>query len=322
METSSSTFESYFNNPFKTIVNKGQKDLVKSAVSLIAVGDVMLSRDVERKIKQTGDFTFPFLKVKDYLSTGDIVFGNLESPITPGREVAAGEMVFRAPVGVGLGLKQAGFTILSLANNHTPNFGEIGLLDTFNNISKAGLLYVGAGENEEKAYAPVLIEKNGLKFAFLAYNDSDVVPPSYRAGLNYAGTAIMDGVILEKSIQESKKSADFVVISMHSGTEYAAKPNTRQIEFAHLAIDAGADLVIGHHPHVIQEIEKYKGRYILYSMGNFVFDQLFSPQTREGLAAKILFTKNKIERIETEKVFINSSLQPEIQVGKGGNIIP
>lgn len=306
------------NGVFKRLSAKPVPQITK--VTMIAVGDIMLSRDVERKIKQTGNFTFPFLKIKDYLSTGDIVFGNLESPITTGREVAAGEMVFRAPVGAGLGLKQAGFTILSLANNHTPNFGGTGLIDTFNDITKAGLIYVGAGKSEDEAYAPVFLDKNGFRFAFLAYNDSDTVPTSYKAGANHAGTAIMDGALLALGISEAKKSADFVIVSMHSGTEYATKPNSRQVEFARSAIDSGADLVIGHHPHVIQNIEKYKDKYIFYSLGNFVFDQLFSTQTRKGLVAKITFNEDKIEKIETIKVFINSSLQPEIQEGKGDNI--
>lgn len=284
-------------------------------VSLIAVGDIMLSRNVAKKIRDYENPDYPFLKVKDYLKSADMVFGNLESPITAGREIKTGEMIFRADPGVEDALKNANFSILSLANNHTPNFGEKGLKDTFQYLEKAGIKYAGAGQNDSEAYAPAYLESKGIKFAFLAYNDSGVVPPDYKAGENRAGTAFMDIDKMTKAIKEAMQNADFVIVSLHSGNEYNLKPNSLQVNFAHEAIDAGAEMVIGHHPHVVQTAEKYKGKYIFYSLGNFVFDQMWSQETREGLAVKIFFSKSGADKIELAPVLIEDYSQPRLMDG-------
>src|SRR3990167_6777304 len=133
-------------------------------VSLIAVGDISFSRGVERKIKKQKDINYPFLKIWDYLKSADLVFGNLETPITEGPEIPDFEMIFRSNPGTEQALRQAGFSVLSLANNHTPNFGEQGLKDTFNYLTEAGIKYVGAGNNEQEANQPVYFEVNDLKF--------------------------------------------------------------------------------------------------------------------------------------------------------------
>jgi len=141
------TFQSLRNAPPQL----GEKPILKitpeveESVSLIAVGDISFSRSVERVIKsQNNNYDYPFVKVADFLKTGDIVFGNLETPITPGREIKSGEMIFRSNPQTAEALKKAGFTIVSLANNHTPNFGEKGLFDTFDYLENAGIKYVGA----------------------------------------------------------------------------------------------------------------------------------------------------------------------------------
>jgi len=281
-------------------------------VSLVAVGDISYSREVERIVKKQNDINYPFLKIRDYLKSADLVFGNLETPITQGPEIPDFEMIFRSNPGTEQALKQAGFSIFSLANNHTPNFGEKGLKDTFNFLGSAGIKYVGAGQNEQEAYQPVYVEKRGIKFAFLAYNDIDVVPAYYGASANRFGTAFMRIDKMTEAVKEAKQKADFVIVSMHAGIEYARKPNNSQINFAHAAIDAGADLVIGHHPHVVQTLEKYKGKYIFYSLGNFVFDQPQSEETKEGLAIKIYFAKNGINKISLLPVVMENLAQPEM----------
>lgn len=280
-------------------------------VSLIAVGDIMLSRNVAAKMRRYGH-EYPFVKVADYLKTGDLVFGNFELPITPGRVIKTGEMVFRAEPGVEKILKKFGFSILSLANNHTPNFGAKGLKDTFVYLKKAGINYVGAGENLAEAEAPVFIKKNGITFAFLAYNDADVVPKSYRATDKTPGTAFMDKARMAEAVKKAKEQADFVIVSMHSGVEYVHEPNKSQKEFARAAVDAGAEMVIGHHPHVIQRAEKYKGKYIFYSLGNFVFDQMWSLPTRRGLILKAMFGREGVKNVEFVPVLIEDYAQPRI----------
>jgi len=294
------------------LLQKKKLPQASEEVSLFAVGDISYSRGVERIVKKQNDINYPFLKIRDYLKSADLVFGNLETSITQGPEISDFEMIFRSNPGTEQALKQAGFSILSLANNHTPNFEEKGLKDTFNFLKNAGIKYVGAGQNEQEAYRPVYIEYKGIKFAFLAYNDSDVVPVYYEASTNRAGTAFMRIDKMIEAIKDAKQKADFAIISMHAGIEYARKPNNSQINFAHAAIDAGADLVIGHHPHVVQTLEKYKGKYIFYSLGNFVFDQPQSEETKEGLAIKIYFAKNGINKISLLPVVMENLAQPEM----------
>jgi len=283
---------------------------IDERVSLVAVGDIMLSRNVAQKMRQHQDYRYPFLKMANFLKKADITFGNLETAITPGRIIQTGDMVFRTDPEAVEGLKYAGFDVLSLANNHTPNFGEKGLTDTFDYLKEVGISYVGAGNNISEAASPVIKEVRGIKFAFLAYNDSDVVPSYYQATKTRIGTAFMNIDRMVADVKQAKQKADFVIVSMHSGTEYTLKPNLRQINFAHQAIDAGANLVLGHHPHVIQTFEKYKDGYIFYSLGNFVFDQMWSQNTREGLIIEAVFNKTKIVGIEFYPVIIEDFSQP------------
>jgi len=293
------------------------KILPKEA-TLIAAGDVMLSRGVAVKIKENGP-DYPFLKVQDYLKTGDIVFANLENPIAEGRTIKPGEMFFRADPNLVSELKDNNFSILSLANNHSGNFGTDGLKQTFQYLNEAGIKYVGAGENYEVANSPVFLKKNGLTFAFLAYDDINFTPAEYGAEEGKAGIAFFDQTEMSKAVALAKKQADFVIISMHFGNEYQPLPSTQQKEWAHLAIDLGADLVLGHHPHVVMPIEEYKGKYIFYSLGNFIFDQMWSRSTREGIIAKIIFNeKGEIKIQEVKPFLINDYCQPNFINGEEG----
>lgn len=285
-------------------------------VCLVAVGDIMLSRGVAGEIRKHGDLRHPFLKVEKYLKGGDIVFGNLENPITPGREIMMPEMILRADPGVETALKDAGFTMLSLANNHLPDFGRQGLLDTFQYLDQAGIMYAGVGKTEKEAFAAKYIDVKGLKLAFLAFTDPGLVPGSYLAGVDHPGTAFLDQEKVRAAVRDAGEKVDFVVVSMHTGTEYESGPDRTQIQFAHLAVDAGADLVLGHHPHVLQKVEVYKGKYIFYSLGNFVFDQKWSRATREGLMAKIYITPKGVEKVEFLPVFINDQDQPQVLDGE------
>lgn len=294
---------------------KAEKQSETKPVSIIFVGDVMLSRNVDAKIKKYKDYNYPYKNVKDYLQTGDIVFGNLETALTPGKAIQTNQMTFRADPENALALKENGFDILSLANNHTPNFGEKGLKDTINSLEKADIKYVGAG-NDSLAKAPATSTINGLKFAFLAYNSPDVVPSTYQAGATRYGTNFIDITKMQEAVKKSKTDSDFVIVSMHAGVEYKNTPNQYQTTFARKAIDAGADLVVGHHPHVIQTVEKYKNKYIIYSLGNFIFDQMWSQNTKEGVMAKITFDKSGIINTEFKPIIIYDYSQPKIVDGK------
>ncbi|TEB10784.1 CapA family protein [Pelotomaculum propionicicum] len=281
-------------------------------VCLVAVGDIMLSRGVAGEIKkQGGDPLHPFAIIKYYLKSGDIVFGNLENPITPGREIMMPEMTLRADPGSAQALQEAGFSVLSLANNHLADFGSEGLLDTLRYLDEAGIGHAGAGENEEEAFAAAFSEVNGLKLAFLAFTDPAIVPDAYLAGVEQPGIAFLEQEKVRAAVQDARRKADFVVVSIHAGREYESEPDLAQTQFARLAVDAGADLVLGHHPHVVQKIEQYKGKYIIYSLGNFIFDQKWFRATRVGLAVKIFIAAGGVERMEFMPVFINDQDQPQ-----------
>lgn len=279
-------------------------------VTMIAVGDMMLSRAVAKRMRQHG-YDYPFASTSEFLRSADITFGNLETSITPGPEVQPFEMSFRADPESATALRDAGFDVLSLANNHTPNYGETGLQDTIRYLDEAGIVHVGAGRDME-AHQPKFVTANGIRFAFLAYNDRDVVPASYEAGETRLGTAFMRIDRMQAAVQGARQFADIVIVSMHSGTEYELFPNDSQTAFARAAIDAGAEIVIGHHPHVVQTREEYKGKYIFYSLGNFVFDQMWSQDTREGLALKIVFTKEGVSDVSYHATEIHDYAQPRL----------
>ncbi len=252
-------------------------------ISLIFVGDIMLDRGVEYMIekKGNGDFKFPFLKITDELKKADILFGNLEGPISDKGTKVGSIYSFRADPKVIEGLTFAGFDILSVANNHAFDYGRLALEDTFLRLKEAGIDYVGGGFSNS-IFQPLIKETNGVKIAFLAF--TNLCPDSWKATETKSGIDCVskrDFENIKNIIQETKKSVDILIISLHSGEEYVLEPNQFQMEFSEMIIDSGADLVIGHHPHVVQKNEKYNNGLIFYSLGNFVFDQGFSEKTMQ-----------------------------------------
>lgn len=279
---------------------------------IVAVGDIMLSRHVGEKIRQANDPRAPFLKTVNILKAADITFANLESPFyDQGPSIKEG-MVFKAEPNTIEGLLYASFDIVSLANNHFGDRGVAGMNFTFQHLTDSKIQYVGAGENLTKARETKIIERNGIKFAFLGYDDiaSTITPQSYTATDTKSGLAPLKEEWLKADIKNAKEKADVVVVSFHWGTEYQQTPNERQKNVGRLAIDSGASLVLGHHPHVIQPYEKYKDGYIFYSLGNFVFDQMWSEATRKGEIAKIYFKGLKIEKAEILPIKIYDYYQP------------
>jgi poly-gamma-glutamate synthesis protein (capsule biosynthesis protein) len=277
--------------------------------TLMAVGDIMLSRYVARKMKNLNDFHQPFHRVRDILAAADLVFGNLECPITPGREIGAGEMLFRADPEVVEALKAAHFSVLSLANNHTLNFGRQGLADTCSRLEQVGISFAGGGRNAAEADRAVFLERQGLRFAFLAYNAIDTTPSSFAATPDAAGTSRLELPRVVEAVRAAKAQADLVAVSVHHGSEYSLEPHPSQVQFSRAVIDAGADLVIGHHPHVMQRAEVYRHGLILYSLGNFVFDQPF-PHTRDAVMVKITCRKTGVVKAEFIPYQIEGWTQP------------
>ncbi len=275
-------------------------------INLVAVGDIMLSRNVGQKMVQYQNYFYPFAKTAAVLQKADIVLGNLESPLLAGPPVNSPSMIFRADPECAPALARAGFNVLSLANNHIMNQGTKGLERTLELLSANKIVGVGAGRNATQAHQAQIIERKGIKIAFLAY----VYPGNPEATENSTGAALMNPEQAKKDIAQARNEADLVVVSMHAGSEYTRYPNETQKNFAHAVIDAGADLVIGHHPHWHQIAEQYKGKYILYSLGNFIFDQMWSEETREGVIASIHLDKKGVQGLEFLPVKIFDYSQP------------
>ena len=286
-----------------------QKALRSRPQKLLFVGDIMLDRGVRERIEAAQDPPFPFLFVRDTLRQADIAFANLEGPITD-RGVRSGSIYsFRfEPVGTVNALADAGFDILSLANNHILDYDGTGLADTLSILSKNGLSGVGAGKNYTEANTPIFITRGDARYAFLAY--TNLYPESLEAGETLG---VSDFGNAEHAIRDAREAADIVIVSLHWGEEYRSVSNEYQRSIAHAFIDAGADLIVGHHPHVAQELERYRGGYIAYSLGNFVFDQAFSEETRRGAMLEVIVQKNQIESARLIPISISSEFQPDFE---------
>ena len=258
-------------------------------ITIIFTGDIMLSRTVNSKMEHADDYSWPFLNIYENLNKADLVVGNLESPFLKNTnyQVLTGSFSFKAnPLSVA-GLKLANFGLLSLANNHTLNQGQQGIADTQEILKENGMSFIGAGLNEEEARKPAIINIKGYNFAFLgyAYPDDGSVATKKRAGIANMDVEKMKNDI--NLLKNATNTPDFIVILMHAGTEYVLEPNWQQKEFARAAIDAGVDLVVGHHPHWPQSFEFYQDKPIIYSLGNFVFDQMWSEEVRQGLLLEL-----------------------------------
>ena len=241
-------------------------------ITIAAVGDIMLAGSGTRTFARSG-YDYPFAATSRELRGADIAMGNLEAPIASGgREFLGKKFRFRVDPKAAEALKKAGFSILTLANNHIMDFGAAGLRETLENLERHGIHHSGAGEDLAAARKPAVLERNGSKVAFLAYSLTQ--PEEFFAGENRPGTAPGWSRFFIEDIRKAKATTDYVVVSFHWGTERADHPKSYQVEAAHRAVEAGADLVIGHHPHVLQGLERYRNGVILYSLGNFAFGSL------------------------------------------------
>jgi poly-gamma-glutamate synthesis protein (capsule biosynthesis protein) len=251
-------------------------------VQLTFVGDVIFADNVETALKANG-YDYPYRNVRDYLENADLTIANLETPLTEGGTAAVKEYAYRSTPKALPAFKEAGFDLVNLANNHILDYGTTGLLDTFDHLDKAGIRWFGAGRNAAEAFKPVIVEKKGIKIAFLGL--SKVVPTQdWKAGKDRPGVA--DTYALKvplEAIQNAKKQADLVIVVAHWGIERKDQPEKYQRDFAREYIDAGADLIVGGHPHVLQGFENYKGKWIAYSLGNFIFTMNENPLTWESV---------------------------------------
>jgi poly-gamma-glutamate synthesis protein (capsule biosynthesis protein) len=261
-------------------------------VTFAFAGDVQMSDKVADILRKEG-YDYPFEQVKKWFQQADIGLVNLETPVTQGGTPAEGKQyVYKTSPEALPPMAEAGINAVNLANNHILDQGEDGLRDTLAHLNEAGILHTGAGMDEDEAYRPVMIEKRGIRVAILG--SSYVVPDgSWKAGPNHPGVAeSYDPARTVKAIQAAQEAADLVVVVVHWGEEGADKPIQRQIDTAYRYIDAGADLIIGGHPHVLQGFEKYKGKWIAYSLGNFIFSTNQNEKTWETIILQASCSKD------------------------------
>ncbi len=284
---------------------------------IMAVGDIMLGRGVASGLTaiQTG-YRYPFLETVDLLNRGDIVFGNLEHPITNREKSldANGKIILRAGPEIMTGLELAGFNLLSLANNHIMDYYGDGLTDTLSLLEKYNIGFAGAGKNLEEARKPAIVKKNGLKAGLLAYTDMAGTeyggnpPIRFAADSGTPGVAPINPRIMEEDIKKAREQVDLLLVSLHWGIEDSYAITDEQMQFAHWLIDRGADMVLGHHPHRFQGIELYQGKPIVYSLGNFIFDQAH-PESRESFILEITYTGTVLESMKAIPVRIENKTQ-------------
>jgi len=263
-------------------------------MSIVGVGDVMLGSWVVSHLDSHGS-SYPFEATKNILQSADLAIANLEAPFTDrGTQTQNKEYTFRVPPKHARGLKASGFDILHLANNHILDYGAEGLFDTFATLDSLSLAYIGAGENIAAAFKPYIVEreepdKEKIRFGFLGFSLTH--PEDYYAGKNKPGTAFPFRERYIAALDSLAPKVDIMVVSFHWGAEKMVKPKAYQIDMAHLAIEHGADIVLGHHPHVLQSLELYRPRpgarqgLIAYSLGNFAFGS-YSPSSRTSIILK------------------------------------
>lgn len=280
----------------------------KNFVSLVAVGDIMLGDHPicighgvgsSLKNKKSG---LLFSNVSDVLKKGDITFGNLESVLSDldidknsinsvslrGSEKSINEIT------------SAGFNVVSIANNHILEHGEASLKRTNELLHQHGIQGVGVSDTKFDSRKLFVMEIKGIKIGFLAYC-------LIRDRTAYC--SVDDPYEIVKDVEDASANVDVLVVSMHWGNEFIRKPSSQQAELGHAIIDAGANLILGHHPHVLQGVEEYNGGIIAYSMGNFVFD-MWQKKMRESMILSLSLSKEGIEEFEIIPVAIGKDFKP------------
>ena len=256
---------------------------------IIFTGDIMLGRSVMSTSLSRKNINYPFEKVAEILKSADITAGNLENPIVKDCPISNDGFKFCTSPQMAQGLNFAGIDVVSLANNHTTNYGIDGFGQTKNYLKNENIDFVGDKN--------LVIKKvNGTRFGFIGM-DFVVNKPTET---DY------------KFIEESRKNVDVLIVMLHWGVEYTATPTTNQTLIAKKIVESGADVIVGGHPHWQQSIEYIEGKPVFYSLGNFVFDQSWSEETKKGLVIRLKFRENKLTGFDEIPVYMKNLGQPEI----------
>jgi len=265
-------------------------------VRMAWVGDVMLADGPGRLVRRGGN---PFAPTAALLAQADVRVANLECVIAKQGKALDKPWTFQAHPRV-LPLLKKHVDVVSLANNHSGDFGQAAFAEMLQRLDAAGLPHMGGGRTLREAHEPVIIERKGVKIALLGYDE--MFPRSFEAGPSWPGVAWSEDEQVAFDIQQARLKADVVIPYMHWGQEHEGKAHARQRQLARLMIDAGADAVVGTHPHVVQDLERYRGKPIFYSLGNFVFDGFSSPDNNTGWVLWLDVTRQGVQRWYIDEV--------------------
>ena len=304
-----------------------EKKRTEGNVTLLLTGDIMLGGEfLKYKNEQNVSYEYPFRNLKKVFEEADIVFGNLECPLSKDGVIRAdkGSILYAPPDSINA-LKYLDYDILSLGNNHINDYGEGGLIKTIEILKNEKIPFFGAGRNIKEANSEVIIERNGLKSCFLGYTTDETFVKSIIANTDTAGCVFYDFNKIKEDICRVKNDSDIICISLHWGFERYLYPSPEEVKLAHQIIDAGAHIVIGHHPHVIQGFERYKHGVIFYSLGNFFFPNFYTKsgalhkwqeESNKSVIVKCKVSRQGVEEIEILYSFMNTDYQVELLDGK------
>jgi poly-gamma-glutamate synthesis protein (capsule biosynthesis protein) len=283
-------------------------------VRLVFVGDVMLA-DGPGKVIERGDD--PFAPFTEILRDADYTIANLECVVATRGKAVKKPWTFRANPRV-LPLLAKHFDVISLANNHTGDFGHEAFLEQLELLKATKLPAFGGGRNRAEAHRPLIVALKGLRIALLGYNEFK--PRSFEAGETTPGVAwsVDERVVADIAAARKEHRADLVIPYMHWGDEHEPQPNDRQRQLARKMIDAGADVVVGGHPHCTQGTEHYKDKLIVYSLGNFVFDGFKNPEAKQGWVLRLTLDRTGLKAWDTVTAVIDEEGVPRPEGKSGG----
>ena len=285
---------------------------LKRNVVLGFMGDVMIGRTVNEKIDQTS-YSYPWGNVQSLLYKNDFNIINLETTLTTSTAKIPKVFNFKATPDKVQTLTEGNITLATVANNHILDFFLEGMYETLTTLDNSGIKHVGAGKNEAEARKPAILEGKGIKIGILGCTDNE---PTWAAEPDKPGTnyiKVGDTTRIKKDIQKLKKRVDIVIVSIHWGPNFREKPNPYFVDFAHTLIDSGADIIHGHSAHILQGIEIYKDKLIMYDTGDFIDDYAVNPLLRNDYSALFLVcvSKEGVHRLQLIPVIIK-----DMQVNK------
>ncbi len=287
----------------------------RTGFRIVAAGDLMVGSWAQQTIQEKG-WSYPFRNLDTLLGNADLVFANLEAPFGEAGEAFEKSYTFRVAPDLVQVLKAGRINMVSLANNHIMDYGPQNLSRTMDLLKEHQIHYAGAGMNLQEARRPAVLQVNGSKIAFVSY--SLTFPEEFWATDSSAGTCFPSHTFFYRDLKKIKQASDFLIVSFHWGSELMDSPKKYQKQLAHRTIDAGADLILGHHPHVIQGIEFYKKKPIVYSLGNYIFGA-YSENVRESMILKLFYGTNGLQLCKIYPLYVYNKeveFQPRIITGE------